>query len=178
MTIQVQIENPVDARIRLKARKTLDGNILILDHPEIDIVLSPKNKKVFALSKNHYGDQVYATQSRLFDHLSRKGVIDPSSVHGGNVFGSLEGVILESTDPQKVDPIQMTLYSVVGFLMNEAPHFDAVKRYEIDFEKELLEPDAADSTTLGQVPHKKRKGTMTQYAGINTAYGLYGMYEE
>jgi hypothetical protein len=62
--------------------------------------------------------------------------------------------------------------------MNEAPHFDAVKRYEIDFEKELLEPDAADSTTLGQVPHKKRKGTMTQYAGINTAYGLYGMYEE
>jgi hypothetical protein len=178
MTIQVQIENPVDARIRLKARKTLDGNILILDHPEIDIVLSPKNKKVFALSKHQYGDHVYATQSRFFDHLSKKGVVDPSSVHGGNVFGSLEGVILESVEPQKVDPIQMTLYSVAGFLMNEAPHFDAVKRYEMDFEKELLEPDAADSTTLGQVPHKKRKGTMTQYAGINTAYGLYGMYEE
>jgi hypothetical protein len=178
MTIKVQVENPVDARIRLKARKTLDGNILILDHPEIDIVLSPKNKKVFALSKYQYSDSVYATQSRLFDHLSRKGVIDPGSVHGGNVYGSLEGLILESAEPERVDPIQMTLYSVVGFLLNEAPHFDAVKNYEMDFEKELLEPDAADSTRLGQVPHKKRQGTMTQYAGINTAYGLYGMYEE
>jgi len=45
MTIKVQVENPVDARLKLRARKTLDGNILILDHPEIDIVLSPKNKK-------------------------------------------------------------------------------------------------------------------------------------
>ena len=64
MTIKVTVENPVDARIRLKARKTLDGNILILDHPEIDIVLAPKTKKVLALPKNQYGDHVYATQSR------------------------------------------------------------------------------------------------------------------
>ena len=178
MTIKVQVENPIDARIRLKARKTLDGNILILDHPEIDIVLTPKNKKVLALSKNQYGDHIYATQSRLFEYLGKQGVIDLSSVHSGNIYGSLEGAILESTNPTRVDSIQMTLYSVVNFLLEEKPHYDAVKEYEIEFEKELLEPDETDSTELGQVPHKKRKGTMTQYAGINTAYGLYGMYEE
>jgi len=178
MTIKVTVENPIDAKIRLKARKTLDGNILILDHPEIDIVLSPKNKKVLALSKHQYGDHVYATQSRLFDHLNRNGVIDPASVRGGNVYGSLEGVILESANPSRVDSIQMTLYSVVNFLLEEKPHYDAVKQYEIGFEEELLEPGESATTELGQVPHKKRKGTMTQYAGINTAYGLYGMYEE
>jgi len=57
MTIKVTLENPVDARIKLQARRTLDGNILILDHPDIDIVLSPKNKKVLALSKKQYGYQ-------------------------------------------------------------------------------------------------------------------------
>jgi hypothetical protein len=178
MTIKVQVENPVDARLKLRARKTLDGNILILDHPEIDIVLSPKNKKVLAIAKQQYGDHIYATQSRLFSHLSRKGVVDPSTVHGGNIYGSLEGIILESTEPDKVDSIQMTLYSIVHFLLEEQPHYQAIKKYENDFEKELLEPDEEDSTKLGQVPHKKRKGTMTQYAGINTAYGLYGMYQE
>jgi len=178
MTIKVTVDNPIDARIRLKARKTLDGNILILDHPEIDIILSPKNKKVLAISKHQYGDHIYATQSRLFDHLSKNGVVDPSSVHGGNVYGSLEAMILESSEPTKVDSIQMTLYSVVNFLVEEKPHYDAAKQYEIDFEEELLEPGESATTELGHVSHKKRKGTMTQYAGINTAYGLYGMYQE
>ena len=58
MTIKVKVENPIDARIKLKARKTLDGNILILDHPEIDIVLAPKKKKVLALSKHQYSDHM------------------------------------------------------------------------------------------------------------------------
>jgi len=178
MTIKVTLENPIDARIKLQARRTLDGNILILDHPDIDIILSPKNKKVLAVAKKQYGDHIYATQSRLFDHLSRRGVVDPGTVHSGNVYGSLEGIILESTDPSRADPIQMVLYSVVNFLLTEKPHYDAIKRYEMDSDEELLEPDNEYSTELGEIPHKKRQGTMTQYAGINTAYGLYGMYEE
>ena len=45
MTISVDIK--MDPRVNLKARKTLDGNILILDHEDIDIVLvSGKNKCV------------------------------------------------------------------------------------------------------------------------------------
>ena len=167
MTIKVTVENPIDARIRLKARKTLDGNILILDHPEI-----------LATSKSQYGDHIYATQSRLFDYLGKKGVVDPGTIRGGNIFGSLEGTILESIDPDAADSIQMTLYSVAAFLIEEKPHYAAARDYEKSFEEELLDPNDADSTELGEVPHKPRKGTMTQYAGINTAYGLYGMYQE
>jgi len=172
-SFKVKIDNPIDARIRLKARKTLDGNILVFDHPEIDIVLSPKNKKVLALSKDEYGDHVYATQSRLFEYLIKNGVIEGSSIRGGNIYGSLEGTILESFEPDRVDSLQVVLYSVASFLIEEKPHYQAVKRYEIEFEKELLEPDDKDSTELGEIPHDKRKGTVGHYSGMGT-YGLFG----
>ena len=172
-TFKVTVDNPIDAKVRLKARKTLDGNILILDHPEIDIVLSPKNNKVLALSKSQYGDHVYATQSRLFEHLTKSGVVEPSSVHGGNVYGSLEGTLLSSYEADRIDPIQMALYTVVSFLLEEKPHYRAVKKYEIEFEKDLLEPTASDSTELGEVPHRKKKGSVDRFTGIGT-YGLFG----
>ena len=172
-SFKVLIDNPIDAKIKLRARKTLDGNILILDHPEIDIVLSPKNKKVLALSKEQYGDHIYATQSRLFEYLAKNGIIEYSSVRGGNVYGSLEGIILESLEPDRIDSIQMALYTVVSFLLEEKPHYHAVKNYEMEFEKELLEPSDADSTELGEIPHDKRKGTINRLTGIGT-YGLFG----
>tara|TARA_R100001244_G_scaffold25388_1_gene25877 strand:+ start:234 stop:761 length:528 start_codon:yes stop_codon:yes gene_type:complete len=172
MSIKVTVENPIDARIRLRARKTLDGNILVIDHPDMDIVVSPKENKVLALSKTQYGDHVYAAQSRLFEYLAKHGVIKGSSIHGGNVFGSLEGVILESTDSKKVDPIQMTLYVLTHFLLEEKPHYDALHQYEQDFEKELLEPDPY--TPLGKIPHEKRKGVSVQYPGYSATYGMYG----
>jgi len=172
-SFKVTVENPIAAKVKLKARKTLDGNILIMDHPEIDIVLSPKNNKVLALSKDQYGDHVYATQSRLFEYLTKNGVIDPSSIHGGNIYGSLEALMLESVESEKVDSLQMTLYSIVSFLLEEKPHYRAVKEYELEVEKDLLDPSEKDSTELGTVPHDRRKGTLNQYSGMGT-YGLFG----
>ena len=159
-SFNVTVENPIAAKVNLKARKTMDGNILIIDHPEIDIVLSPAKNKVVALSKSQYGDHVYATQSRLFEHLTRAGVVDASSVHGGNVFGSLEGKLLTPMEPKKTDPIQMSLYTVVGFLLEEKPHYLAAQEYRIEFEKELLDPSEKDSTELGEIPQKDKKGSL------------------
>ena len=51
MNIVIKIKDKPDIVIRLDARRTLDGNILIQDHPQMDIILSPKNKKNLALSK-------------------------------------------------------------------------------------------------------------------------------
>jgi|TARA_R100000008_G_C3585567_1_gene171991 hypothetical protein len=172
-SFRVSIENPIAAKVKLKARKTLDGNILILDHPEIDIVLSPKNNKVLALSKNQYADHVYATQSRLFEHLVKNGVVDPASVHGGNVYGSLEALMLESAEPAKSDSLQTTLYSVVSFLLEEKPYYMATKRYELEVEKDLLEPNEEDSTELGEVPHEPRKGSLSQFKNMGS-YGMFG----
>ena len=173
-TFKVKVESPIAAKVNLKARKTMDGNILIVDHPEIDIVLSPAQNKVLALSKNQYGDHVYATQSRLFEHLTRNGVIDPSTVHGGNIFGSLEGTIVTPLEPEKVDPIQMSLYTVVSFLLEEKPHYLAIQKYKIDFEKDLLDPTEKDSTELGEIPHAAHRGTINQFTGYPAQHGLFG----
>ena len=81
-----------DLVIRLDARKTMDGNIIIQDHPYMDIILSPKNKKIMALSKVLMDDRSYYTQNRFFDYLYKRGVIDPASVQGSNIFASLERV--------------------------------------------------------------------------------------
>ena len=43
MTVSVDIiKDPV---IKLKARRTLDGNVMIFDHEDIDIYLSMEGKK-------------------------------------------------------------------------------------------------------------------------------------
>ncbi len=173
-SFKVTVENPIAAKVNLKARKTMDGNILIIDHPEIDIVLSPAKNKVVALSKNQYGDHVYATQSRLFEHLTRVGVVDPATVHGGNVFGSLEGQLFAPMEPEKVDPIQMSLYTVVAFLLEEKPHYLAAQQYRVEFEEELLDPSEKDSTELGEIPHQKHQGTVNQYTGYPAQYGMFG----
>ena len=177
MSINVTVEPAVNAVVELKARKSLDGDIMIFDHPEIDIVVSSNKGKVLALAKEQYGDHIYATQSRFFDFLSKKGIIDLATIRGGNVYGSLEGTLLESVDVEDVSAVQSAIYSIAKFFHEEAPYYQSVQRYEMEIEKELLEPDDEHSTELGEVPHEKRKGSNSDYAGYNAAYGLYGIYE-
>ena len=61
-------------KVILKARRTLDGKILIPDHPDIDIAIIPEKSKVIAFPKEEMDDEVYETQDRLFKHLVRQGV--------------------------------------------------------------------------------------------------------
>ena len=153
MTITFTLTRP-EARVHLKARKTMSGDVMIYDHPDFDVVVSPMGKKIFALSKEQYGAHVYASQSRLFDYLSKRGVVDPSSVHAGNVFGSLEGVLVEVEEKQKaeVDATQVAIYSIAKFFESERGHYIEIDKYEDELEKELTDPSDADSTALGTIP--------------------------
>ena len=40
------IESPVVAELELDIRKTLDGDIMIFDHADIDIVIARKRQKI------------------------------------------------------------------------------------------------------------------------------------
>ncbi len=176
--VRIKIDKP-DAVVELKARKTMAGDVMIFDHPDIDILVSPSKNKIFALSKDRYGDHVYATQSRMFEYLSKHGVVDPSKIHGGNVFGSLEGTILIPEDKQKdVSSFDVAVYSIAKFLHKEAPAVKAYRDYENNFDKALTKPDDDDTTRLGKVPHEPRKGTNNTYPGSTAAYGLVGYYYE
>ena len=116
MTLTVDIDK--HPRIKLKARHTLNGNLMVLDHEDIDIVLNLESKKCICFPKEHLSDRTYLAQDRMFKFLSKKGVIDHSSIRGGNVHGSLEGTILESKIPG-VDQTQACLFAISQFLNDE-----------------------------------------------------------
>ena len=156
MTITVDIE--LDPRVSLKARRTLDGKIMIFDHEDIDIILSPKDKKCIAFPKDQLSDKVYEAQDRMFKFLSRAGVIDRATIRGGNIHGSLEAVILE-TAVKGIDSTQAFIYSLDEYLNDEKPYFTSNKKLQDDYLDSLLVPDAENSTELGDVPHSDRKGS-------------------
>ena len=63
-------KKPTQATISLEARKTLDDNIIIFDHKDIDIVLMPAKNKIVAFPKEILSEYVYLTQDRLFKYLA------------------------------------------------------------------------------------------------------------
>ena len=157
MTINVDIQ--MDPRVKLKARRTLDGNILILDHEDIDIVFVKQKSKCVTFPKDSMSERVYAAQDRMFKFLARKGVVSHSSVKGGNVFGSLEAEVLESKIPG-IDNGQAFLYTIHEYITGEKPYFRTSDEFDEDRLDSLLKPSPEDSTELGDVPQSARKGSM------------------
>jgi len=159
--------------VELEARKTLDNNILIMDHERVDIVIYPSKNKILAVAKNNFDDLVYEIQNRFFNFLFKSGIIDLSSVQGGNVYGSMEGTILESAT-EGVDPIQMAILSIDKFMDIERPYFMVSKAYDRAETARLTEPDPEDSTELGEVPQGEEKGAL----GTSHAYGIGGTHQQ
>ena len=175
--IKLKLDDPIDATIKLKARKLLTGDILILDHPELDIVVSTNDNRVVSFPKKEYGDYIYAIQSRLFDFLVRKGAILNGSVRASNVFGSIQGFLLaDAINQSSVDPTQIAIYLISKFIKEELEESDIVDDYQDAYDDELTEPSEEETTRLGKIPHEPHKGT--SYFGKNSVYGIYGTYEE
>ena len=176
--IKIKLDQPIDAKITLQARKTITGDIMILDHPDIDVVVSTNENRVLCFPKKEYGDHIYAVQSRLFDHLVRKGIVLNGSVRASNIYGSLQGTMLSDVINQPaVDPTQIAIYLIAKFMKEELHIGDVVDDYQDAYDDLLTDPPKDDTTPLGKVPHERQKGV--NYFGQNSVYGLYGqMYEE
>ena len=154
--ISIRIGGP-QARVKLNARKTLEDNLLILDHDIIDIVLLPETNKVLAFPKNQSIEDAYGVQNRFFEFLADKGVVERASIQGGNIFNSLEGLIPEATT---VNPLQATLYVISEFIAEEAEVKRTAEEYEKNLEDYFLSPTDRDSTELGEVPQEAEKGAL------------------
>jgi len=150
-------------QVHLKIRRGLDGRLMITDHDHIDIVLLPEKNKVMSFAKLDYSDIVYETQDRLFSFLVDKGICAPESVQGGNVYGSIEAKIVPLKQPEI--PIEHLLtINIQKWLQKEMPALQMDKEYSEKFTDYLTEPDAEDSTELGEVPQEEDKGTIPKYA--------------
>jgi len=143
----------------LQARKSLDGNIMIFDHEEMDIVVFPKASKIATFAKSDFSEMVYHAQNRLFEFLKRKGVIDYESVKGGSVYGSIEGVIPQPVD-EGINSIDYAIYGIYKFLKEEKPYYNYIDDYEEMLDDYFTDPTEEDSTELGEVPQSSEKGSI------------------
>jgi len=172
-TVNVEIVNSRKDTLHfsLNMRKALNGDLMIFDHKDIDIVIMPDKKKIVAFAKDLMSEVVYGAESRLMEYLRRAGIIQFDSIQGGNVYGSLEGKIHESKER---DSIKAALYQVSEWMDLEAPYIEATEGHDEQMEDALLEPDNENSTELGEVPHEEEKGSIRQH-NLFAPY-LYGRY--
>ena len=169
--VSVKVSGPNVAMLEYKInmRRALNGDIMVFDHKEIDIMILIEKKKVVAFAKDMVSDAAYGAEKRLFDYLRKKGIVQYDSIEGGNVYGSLQGMLLES---KEVDSVKMTLYEISRWLQTEKPFLEM--DYEDEVSDMMLYPDQEESTELGEVPHETEKGSILQ-RGLFAPY-LYGRY--
>ena len=171
--LKVEFKGPEKETLEfgLEFRSALNGDLMILDHKDIDIVIQPKNNKVVTFAKQMMSDAVYGAESRLLEFLRAHGIIEFDSIQGGNVYGSLEGTIMESSSH---DAIKSTLVNISEWMKTEQPYLQGTTAYEEMEDDALLDPSNADSTELGEVPQSEKKGSIEQDS-IFAPY-LYGRY--
>ena len=173
MTIEIEIDTAPEKErkgstasgpsLELNARRSIDGNIMIFDHIDIDIVYMPAKNKLSTYAKSMMSDSVYAAQNRLFDHLHKSGVVSPETVRGGNVYGSMEAIVPESAGT--LDETKVVLLSLSKFLEEEKPYFMYEKKLEDQETERITEPEPEDSTEFGEVPHAEKKGSIGRMRG-------------
>ncbi len=154
--INITIGGP-QATVELKARRALDGSLLIMDHSKIDIAILPEQMKITTVPKSIISEDVYDYQNRLLELLADSGIIDRASIQGGNVFRSLEAKIFEN---DQINSLQAATYVIAEFLGREASHEQVADNYEKELEDMYTHPTDRDSTEYGEVPQYGQKGSM------------------
>jgi hypothetical protein len=175
-SIGVSINNPLlhEIKFKLNIREAHNGDLMIFDHPDIDIIVMVEKKKVVTFAKDLATDIVYGTSSRLMERLRTKGVIAYETIQGGNVYGSLEGQLLEMKNPEKEDMLMpLVLNQISEWIESERPYFETVEDYEQMYDDELTKPDQDESTELGEVPQAAEKGGIRPYVFGAYPYGGY-----
>jgi len=166
--------NAKKVRLELDLRKSLNGDLMIFDHGDIDIVLSPAKNKVVVFPKETMTDLVYGAQNRLFAHLRKRGIVVAESIQAGAFYGAIEGVLEEST-LEEASSAKLALINIANFIEEERPYFEQTEAIISMSDDELIDPDKADSTELGEVPQKTEQGSIrTGY--VRDPYSLGYMY--
>jgi len=159
---------------KLNLRRALNGDFMIFDHADIDIMILLEKKKVVAFAKDMMSEVVYGAENRLFTFLRKHGVVAYDSIQGGNVYGSMEGLLLEKKGQGEPEALDYVLYQISEWLKSEKPHTDFIDAHDEMMDNAILNPDDDNSTELGEVPHEEEKGGIKQH-GMFSPYH-YGRY--
>jgi hypothetical protein len=165
--IDIVARDTVEGKLNLKS--AINGDLMIMDHKDIDIVVKPKDKKIVAFAKETLSDLVYGAESRLLEYLRKTGVLEMDSIQGGNIYGSLEGQLQEGEKS-----VEIALMKISEWMETEQPMIAGRTGYDEMEDEHLLEPDGEYSTELGEVPQAEEKGSINK-STLFAPY-LYGRY--
>ena len=168
--IKITQSNVSSHVFEINAHEALNGDLLIYDHRDIDIVLMQEKKKIVAFAKDILTDNVYGAESRFFEFLRKHGVVAYDSIQGGNIYGSMEANLLESKNH---DSVKVALINIAEWFKVENNQ-DTQEEYDEMLEDALLNPDDEHATELGEVPHEEEKGSiLTKNMFAPYLYGRY-----
>lgn len=175
LTIKIGRQNQsAIVRLEMDMRKSMNGDLMVFDHGDIDIVLSPTQNKIIAFPKETMSDLVYGAQNRLFSHLKKKGVVIPESIQGGSFCGAIEATMQDSFK-EDLSTAKMALINISKFIDEERPYFESTEAIISMADDDIIHPDKEDSTELGEVPQAAQKGSIRQ-GYIRDPYSLSYLY--
>jgi len=141
-----EVEAP-QATVKLKARKSLDGNIIISDHQLMDLVLVPAKNKVLIVPRPGFGQETYYKQKDFYTALSRRGVFS-GPLEGGNIHGVFEAKLGVSQD---LSSVQVALLEIERYFKQEAVEEGFGEDFDNEIEDRFINPDDEDATELGEI---------------------------
>lgn len=147
---------------KINIKKALNGNIIIYDHEDLDIVIIPDKKKILVIPTSFiYDDKIYYSANRYLSYLNKKGVLEYDSIRSGNVYGSLEAIYQEP-EAGGPNPIDIIILLTTKWLEQEQPGYIYQNELEKQRVEDLTDPTGEESTELGTVPGASKKGTTTK----------------
>jgi len=177
MSVRIKItrqEQSAIVQLEMNIRKSLAGDLMIFDHGDIDIVLSPSTNKILAFPKETLSDLVYGAQNRLFAHLRKRGIVVAESIQAGSYFGSFEAEMQKPFDKDLM-AAKYALVNISSFIDEERPYFESTEAIISMSDDEIIHPDKEDSTELGEVPQSTEKGSIRP-GYIRDPYSLNYLY--
>ena len=177
MAITIRVGDRANRKLvtlEMDIRRSLNGDLMIFDHGDVDIVLSTTKNKITAFPKEVVtSDYVYGAQNRLFSFLQKRGIIIPESIRAGSFYGSFEAT-MEKPLNEVVSAAKMALVNISEFIEEERPYFESMEALVAQTDSEYIDPDKEDSTELGEVPQAAEKGSM-RYVRDSASHYLYTM---
>jgi hypothetical protein len=177
MAVVIRIGDAADdatVRLEMDVRKSMNGDLMIFDHGDIDIVLSTKTNKITAFPKETLNNLVYGAQNRLFAHLRKKGLVTADSIQAGSFYGSIEA-LMEEASAENLSTPKLALINISNFIEEERPYFESTEAIISMTDDELIHPDKEDSTNLGEVPQQTTQGSIRP-GYIRDPYSLNYLY--
>lgn len=169
--VKIEIVEKDNIEFKLMTRSAINGDLMILDHKDIDIVLKQKDGKIITFAKETISDYTYGAEARLLEFMRKRGILEYDSIQGGNIYGSLEGKLMTS---EEVEVNKVALKVISEWMETEESYLKGTTAYDDMSDDHLISPDGEYSTELGEVPAEEKKGSIVQH-NLFAPY-LYGRY--